>query len=161
MKKFRRIAAYCIGPLVILLGWYIGETEHAPLENLVRGKGRIISSVIREEAGTQNMKEYIPEISYSYTVGEAQYTSKNITFSPVIFNTKMEAERVTERYRPEAVVQIYYDRTNPSTAYLEAGTVGNGGLTVVLGIIISLILMPLLFLTGRRNRGAGISQGGS
>lgn len=161
MKKFRRIAAYYIGPLVILLGWYIGETEHASLENLVRGKGRIISSVIREEAGTQNMKEYIPEISYSYTVGEAQYTSKNITFSPVIFNTKMEAERVTERYRPEAVVQIYYDRTNPSAAYLEAGTVGNGGLTVVLGIIISLILMPLLFLTGRRNRGAGISQGGS
>ena len=157
VKKFRRIAAYCIGPLVMLLGWYIGEMETASLENLVRGKGRIISSVIREEPGTQNVKEYIPEILYSYTVGDTGYTSKNITVSPVIFNSKMEAERVTERYRPEAVVQIYYDSTNPSTAYLETGMVGNGGLTMGLGVIITLIMTPLLLLSERRNRVAGIS----
>lgn len=154
MKRIWRVAAYCIGPLVMVCGWYIGVLENEATENLVRGKGKIITSVLREGDGSQEMKVFVPEITYSYRVNGTEYSSHSITMTPVHFTSKMEAERITERYRPAAPVQIFYDRTNPSRAYLETGAVGNGGLTVALGVIISLILIPLLYLSGRRNSSA-------
>lgn len=161
MKKFRRIAAYLAGPLVIILGWCISGLENSAVKGLVRDKGEIISSVIRDSVDRQGIREYAPDIVFTYKAGNATYTSKNITMSPVIFNTRVEAERVVARYRPGTTVQIYYDRKNPSTAYLETGFVGNGGLTVGLGAVITLILAPLTYLSERRNRGSWTPLGGS
>ena len=74
--------------------------------------------------------------------------------TPVHFTPKLEAELITERYRPEAPMQVFYNRTNPSRVNIVTGAVGSGALPVALGVIISLILIPLRYLSGRKNSSA-------
>lgn len=90
--------------------------------NLVRTKGEILSSGVRESDSRRSRRPfYEPAISFKYEVSGTTYISSKFSVSGDSSHSKQEAAQLAGRYKPGAIELVYFAPTNPKFALLEKG----------------------------------------
>jgi len=87
-------------------------------------KGKVLkSNLIASSGNNRNYSHYYaPQITYTYTVNNKNYTSQRIALGMRAFVRTSEIyERYLERYPKDSVVNVYYNSANPEIALLELG----------------------------------------
>jgi hypothetical protein len=108
-------------------------------------EGRILSASVKTEMRSDSegsdMKVYLPEASYSYTVAGKAYQGNVIRFGIEQFGYGVveRAQKHIERYEAGAPVPVHYDPYDSAVAVLEPGE--SGGMR-------NLIAGSLFFLVG-------------
>ncbi|MFH2052469.1 MAG: DUF3592 domain-containing protein [bacterium] len=113
--------------------------------------GTIISSRTQTRQ-TDGKNEYMPSLSYSYTVEGRNLVGSRITASEVYQKNRQSAEEIVRRYAVGTEVQVHYDPEAPERAVLEPGLPGNvkillggGGVCIFLAVAISVSVVKKKF----------------
>jgi hypothetical protein len=116
-----------------------------------RTQGTILVSRISSSTNTARDKDgydrqytsHTPEVSYSYAVEGTEYEGSVIARGGVSTSNRKVAVASIDRYPPGKAVDVLYDPTDPTTAYLEVrrsigGVIllGCGGLLMGIGVLI-------------------------
>lgn len=141
----RKIAPHIVGPAIIAVGLavYIGEAE-------VRGNLATTSGMITSREVWKSRKSYHVRVAYSYIVESKSYESDRIGMASIFYSRRDDADAAVAPYKPGTAVTVYYNRTNPGTAYLEVEGAGNGEYAIMLGVFVSLVISPVTMLIRRR-----------
>ncbi len=92
-----------------------------------------------DDSPTTYTTYYEPEITYSYLVNGADYSSDKISFSRTRFVIQSEAQEIIDKYSTGTNVTVYYNPNNPSESVLKPGIQDSGGM--ICGTIGSLIFV--------------------
>ncbi len=86
--------------------------------------------------------EYMPQVQYSYQVGNRTFTGTRITVSDVYQRNRGSAEDILRKFPAGATVTVYYDPDDPAMAVLEQGMPGN--VKVLLGAGAGCLVLAVL-----------------
>ena len=107
-------------------------------------EGRVLSSWVETHTGGGNTRNanYVPRISYEYTVHGRRYTGDRLAFG---FGNRspQAAQALTRRYRSGRPVRVFYDSANPERSVLMPGFWGN----LWLGWLGGALFLAAAFLT--------------
>ena len=81
----------------------------------------VVTSSCIEERIEDDSTDYIPKITYSYSIGEFQYAGSDVRAGGVSWGSFRSAERVTKKYRVGAPVRVRYLSRDPAISLLESG----------------------------------------
>jgi Protein of unknown function (DUF3592) len=120
-------------------------------------EGRILSASVNEmrsDSEGSDMKVYLPEASYSYTVAGKAYQGNVIRFGIEQFGYGVveRAQKHIERYEAGTPVSVHYDPDNSAVAVLEPGESGGtrnliaGSLFFLVGIFCAVFTVWIISL---------------
>ncbi|HRA19950.1 MAG TPA: DUF3592 domain-containing protein [Anaerolineae bacterium] len=104
-----------------------------------------LSRTLEEHAQSHYGKgiTYIPQISYTYGVGDRDYKGDRISFGMPGWKSKAKALAWVDQHRVGETVKVYYDPAEPGNSVLETharGSWGNALVGLVCWIFAALIL---------------------
>ncbi|MCH2182623.1 MAG: DUF3592 domain-containing protein [Mariniblastus sp.] len=112
-------------------------------------QGRVISSSVltrqspRHQAGEPSRGiSFYPRVKFEYAVAGTGYQGDQVSIGEVGMALRASAEGVSAKYRPDQVVNVYYDPLQPGRAVLEPGA--QGTTYFWLGIGLGLVAVGLL-----------------
>ena len=92
----------------------LGELESSELKQIVL-EGR-------DADGSANLAAaWVVNFSYDYTVANAQYRGKRVTYSDGINKTRRALRKLQDKYRGKSTIQVYYNPGNPRQSVLVPG----------------------------------------
>lgn len=95
--------------------------------------GQVIESRVTSSTSSEGGTTYEPRIQYAYDLGGQAYHSSRVAFGGFVSTgNPRDAQKHTARYPVGAVVQVYYNPTNPQDATLERRA-GSAGFLIALG----------------------------
>lgn len=101
--------------------------------------------VIRSESsftsGGRTASGYYLEIEYSYEINKRQYVSNKYSFASSFYNTRAEAEMISNQYNPGDRITIYVSRENPNLSVVEIEANSNKKLLFTLAFLILVIVI--------------------
>lgn len=92
-----------------------------------------------------NDTQYVPNVTYEYTVDGETYTGTNTTHpdrAELEFDSASEASAFARNYSNGSAVQVYYDPRDPSWSYI-VGPSGSPGLIALAAGLFGLVLTGL------------------
>lgn len=116
-----------------------------------RAPGTVVSSRIASSTGTTRDKQgysqeytsYTPEVTYRYVIDGTEYEGSAVARGELSTTTRSAVEACVDRYAPGNAIEVLYDPTDPTTAYLEVRRsigalilLGFGGLLMGIGVLI-------------------------
>lgn len=140
-----------------LLGWVLWSVvAGSKVGRWPRAPGVILHAAISEsETSTgsfdhrRTLRTWVPAITYEYTVLGRKYEGSAVAVGEVGTSRRSQAEAVVARYPPSAQVNVFYDPSAPSRAFLEAGassSVSVVGCIAVPAFFIGAVLIAFGFL---------------
>ena len=94
-------------------------------------------------SGSQRSKWYKAQVTYTFKVNGQSYTSDKVFFGDARSSSMPKEQRVADRYKAGAPVEVFYNPQQPQEAVLERRT---GGTTVVYLILGSVLLLLAVFV---------------
>jgi hypothetical protein len=105
-----------------------------------RTTGKIISSTIVSSPSGDGDTTYRAVVKYDYTVNSIEYQGSRVYFGDKLgMSWRDHSERIVEPYRPERIVNVYYDPDEPNEAVLECGPRWQTYVNVVSGLMLVII----------------------
>jgi len=111
-----------VAGLVALLLWITPKIDKFNAsKEWPNANGEVISAVIRGgHLGSDN--EFLPIVTYQYTVNEKIFSSQRLTFNDQNHTSlRSEAKRRLKQYPIGSKVQVFYDPEDPAEAVLQTG----------------------------------------
>ena len=82
--------------------------------------GEIIKSELVASSYARNHTTYSPEVEYSYTVNDEQYTANLIMFGETPSGRFSKMQKIyIDHYEKGSIVKVYYNPTDPQNAVLK------------------------------------------
>lgn len=101
------------------LGIHFAAEQHHQLRTFVATAGTVLSTKIETKPSSRKGgPTYRPVVAYRYEVAGCTYEQDQVTPSP-LSSSRDWARRTIARYHPGQPVEIFYDPTDPSKAYLQ------------------------------------------
>jgi len=105
------------------------------------------SEVGRYSGSRRGSKSFIPDITYSYTVSEQQYTGDRYAFGNRSFSKRNDAQKIVDEYPINSKVTVYYSLNHPETSVLQPGVQSKAWYCCIIGAVVSafslLLLLPI------------------
>ena len=122
--------------------------------NLVRTKGEILSSSVRESDSRGRNTFYEPAISYKYEVNGTTYVSSKFSVSGAPSRLKQEAAQLAGRYKPGDIELVYFAPTNPEFALLEKAFPWHylGGTIFYLAFAVFIFIVGMVFIVQDKDK---------
>jgi hypothetical protein len=139
-----------LGSIMLFITYKL-EVEAKAARHWPSVMGRIISSGIKSKTihTTKGAStSYWPEIRYSYTVADSPFESDSINVGGTFGYSKKSAEARVAKYRPNTVVQVYYNPENPATAILEQDAPGIRYFRMLAYVMLGCWIIGILFMAG-------------
>lgn len=139
------IIFFAAGIGISIWGWSVLQNARVS-ESWPATDGEVVSSNVRvstDEDGTS----YFGDVTYSYVVNDARYTSDNVSFGQYGSSDRGHAEEIVAKYPAGSGVTVRYDPADPETAVLEPGVTWSSYLMLGFGALftcIPLIVLPLM-----------------
>lgn len=140
--------------LVFIVATLRERRQHETVGDWPTTSGTVIASVVQSHKPRPEQKTaatYTPLVTYTYRMGEQDYTSHNLDFLPLRSHvTAASAEAIVARYPVGSEVKVYYNPLGPQQAALDRGKpigyhteLASGLVNVLVGIL--LIVVAVLF----------------
>ena len=94
-------------------------------------------------SGSNRSRWYKAQVTYTFTVNGQSYTSDKVFFGDARSSSMAKEQRVVDRYKAGAPVEVFYSPQQPQEAVLERRT---GGTTLVYLILGSVLLLMAGFV---------------
>ena len=94
---------------------------------------------------------YTPVVTYQYTVGEKTFRGDKVSRAVQPTSNAARVKECIDRYPPGARVEVFYDPTDPATAYLETSTSAGAVFLMVFGGVFALAgagVLAMVLFTG-------------
>lgn len=119
---------FAVGLLIFLWGRSFASRDRA-IARWPRAPGVITGSTYSSQTGTSRDQHgydvtsttYAPDITFEYTVNGATFGGTRVTRANEPTSDASKIKALIDRYPRGARVEVLYDPSAPSTAYLEAG----------------------------------------
>lgn len=95
-----------------------------------------------------NNAQYIPRVTYQYRVNGKDYISSNVVYSGQSSYNAFDTKTILADMSPNSVIQIYYNPSNPSEAYIYNGKTSYT--SIIMGVIL-LLLAAYIFWHYHKN----------
>ena len=97
---------------------------------------------------TNKGNQYLPNITYTYSINGKKYTGKRITASDEYQKTLMGAQDILKTYPVGGQVSVYYDPANPGESLLDRGRPKNvfvliGGAVLCFFLAIAIVVSAM------------------
>lgn len=113
-------------------------------------EGRILSSMVKSEAGKKGGAVYSADINYAYTVKGGSFTSGRVRFGSINTGNRVFPAQLVEKYPAGSSVTVYYSASDPSVAVFEPGVQTAGLLVSGIGLIFGGVGVAAIFLPTSR-----------
>lgn len=153
-KRFRA-AVGAVGLVLFVLAALLGCRETARLEwYLATARWPAVAGKV-VSAEVVGKRAFAPRVVYSYQAGDSLYMGETDLGVPGFGtrNVRLDvAEKTVADYKPDAVVTVHYDPSNPQISRLRANVPWNVYVRLSTGVFGSLLGVAVLavFLAGRR-----------
>ena len=107
--------------------------------------GTVTKTEVKRNSGGRNLHpDFVPKITYSYSVSERQYTGDRHAFGTQSFSERGDAQKIVDEYPVNSEVTVYYSPNHPETSVLLPGVRPAAWMICIFGAVFSTI--PFLFL---------------
>lgn len=115
-----------VASIFLIAGWLMAESQRQALANGVPVQVKILESELEESVDTSRRSDgsrrstrmYAPHVRFEYTVNGQRYESEEATPLDVSSSDSTGASDIVTKYRPGTTHTGYYDRGDPSNAFL-------------------------------------------
>lgn len=101
-------------------------------------QGTITSSQLMT-GGQRNSRWYKPQITYTYTANGQTYTGEKVFFGDARSSSMAKEQKMVDRYKQGAQVEVFYNPQQPQEAVLERRTGGTNMVYLILGSVVFLL----------------------
>ena len=101
-------------------------------------QGTVASSQVIT-SGSSRSRWYKAQVTYTFTVDGQNYTSDKVFFGDARSSSMAKEQRVVDRYKAGAPVEVFYNPQQPQEAVLERRTGGTTLVYLILGCVLLLI----------------------
>ena len=122
-----------------IVGWFVWALPASWRSKKWPSVAGVVVNARLETLSNRQLREYRPEISYTYTLNSTEFTSSRVTFGDFLYSSfaRGASQRRVAKYPVGSTVCVFYDPGDPREAVLEPGITWS--LFVVAGIgIVSL-----------------------
>jgi len=128
-----------LGLLLVVIGWSTLRRSFGQ-SNWIRIPAEILSATV-EPRTLDEVKFYLPKVTYRFSVGGATITSSRMRLAEKMYSTSRKAERQLQKYPPGTNVMASYPAGQPKDVVLEPGGSVFGFVMLLLGL--AMVIGPL------------------
>lgn len=139
------------GIIIIALGIFLHLRERAITKNLLIARGAVIQTEVRStHLARYSGTAYHAYIKYRYEVDGKTYEADKVALAESYYETPEEAKKFIDQYPVGSSVDVHYDKREPNRAYLDVEGPNNGTIVIVLGVLFTIIAVPISLWAKKR-----------